>query len=171
VVVQLVQRCSSQCGSVQMPQPAGPWHLSPSSGVSDVIVAGDRNSCWLPLWCAAWGSAHCQGIHQGREQLPWLDDVTTDGQTEVGTRDHVKLGSAPKPDNLWLGSGKMPNVLDVSSCLFSIKFGENQTITVWETLQIVLKCNAKESGKVILDPWFHFYFIVFSIVNNWSLFV
>jgi len=53
VVVQLVQRCSSQCGSLQMPQPAGPWHLSRLSGVSDVIVAGDENSCWLPLWCAA----------------------------------------------------------------------------------------------------------------------
>jgi len=27
-------------------------------------------------------------------------DVTTDGQTEVGTGDLVKVGSTPKPDNL-----------------------------------------------------------------------
>ena len=32
--------------------------------------------------------------------FPWLDDVTTDMQTEVGTGDLVKVGSAPKPDNL-----------------------------------------------------------------------
>ena len=32
--------------------------------------------------------------------FPWLDDVTTDRQTEVGIGDLVKVGSTPKPDNL-----------------------------------------------------------------------
>jgi len=32
--------------------------------------------------------------------FPWLDDVTTNRQTEVGTWDLVKVGSASKLDNL-----------------------------------------------------------------------
>ena len=32
--------------------------------------------------------------------FPWLDDVTTDRQTEVGIGGLVKVGSTPKPDNL-----------------------------------------------------------------------
>ena len=85
-----------QFGSVQMPQLAGSSHLRRLSGVSDVVVASDGNSCLL-YFCDVLLKAQLtvKVYAEISNNFPWLDDVATDSKQRSEPEILLRLAQLP----------------------------------------------------------------------------